>query len=47
MAATVIALPQAAQTVLTAYVPYLEVDWWVWWWKSNGSDILADGGNGF
>ncbi len=47
MAATVVALPEAAQAVLTADVPYLEVDGWVWRGESDGSDVLADGGYGF
>jgi hypothetical protein len=32
--------------MLTAYVPYLEVDRWIWRGKRDGSDVLADGGDG-
>ena len=32
--------------MLAADVPYLEVERWVWRWEGDGSNVLADGGNG-
>ena len=45
MAATVVGLPEAAQRVLAADVPYLEIDGWVWRWKRECGHVLADGGD--
>jgi hypothetical protein len=33
--------------MLAADVPYFEVNGWVWRWKRDGSDVLADGRDGF
>jgi hypothetical protein len=46
VAAAVIALPEAAQAMLAADVPYLEVDGWVRRWEFDGCDVLADRGHG-
>jgi hypothetical protein len=47
VARRVVALPQAAQAMLAADVPYLEVDGRIRGWEFDGCDVLADGGYGF
>jgi hypothetical protein len=47
VAAGVVALPEAAQTMLAANVPYLEVYGRVWRRQFDGRDVLADGGHSF
>jgi hypothetical protein len=46
VAATVVRLPEAAQSVLAADVPYLEVDGRVWRWKRECGNVLPNGRNG-
>lgn len=33
--------------MLSANIPYLEVNGWVRWWEFDGRDVLADSGHGF
>jgi hypothetical protein len=42
MAATVVGLPQPTKAVLATNIPYLEVYWWIWRRKRDGSNILSD-----
>ena len=42
MTAAIVGLPKAAQAVLAADVPYLEVYWWIWRRKRDGSYVLSN-----
>jgi hypothetical protein len=47
VARAVVGLPKSAQAVLAADVPDLEVYGGIWGRERDGSDVLADGGDGF
>ena len=47
MATTIVLLPEPAQTVLAANIPYLEVDGWIGRRERDCSHVLTNGGDGF